>query len=250
MSMRWVIAHSSSTTSRPSRLDVDRPAVDARRRAARRAPAWPSVASARPVRPGRCRPAAGRRRRASPRARRAGRCRRRAWRAPSGAQPTLSPMPTTTYGRAGCRRRLGEHAGQLASVEQQVVRPLQRRRRPRRPSRRGVAAASADPLRQLVEVRRHVAEQQRDEQVGARRRVPLAGRAGHVPRSGARRPSTLRSARPPRPRRADRRSCCPSRRRPRRAIPARPLPFGPSAWRHVAPGVSIRQHCHSCSPRS
>ena len=42
--------------------------------------------------------------------------------APSGAHPTLSPSPTTT-GAGG--RTLGEDSGQLATVEQHVVRPLQ-----------------------------------------------------------------------------------------------------------------------------
>ena len=75
---------------------------------------------ARPGTAGRCRRAARRTRRAARRARRAGRCRRRVAAAPSGAHPTLRPMPTTTAAAAapagrGCRpacarRRAGRSA--------------------------------------------------------------------------------------------------------------------------------------------
>ena len=93
--------------------------------------------------------------------------------APSGAQPTLSPMPTTTYagpavrppGRArrpACGRRAADRSATSASAT---------RRRPR-----GTPAAAASATRCVSSCGcvGHVAEQDRHQQVRARRRVPAA----------------------------------------------------------------------------
>ncbi len=69
--------------------------------------------------------------------------------------------------------RLGEHAGQLAAVDQQVVRPLEHRADPGDRGA-GLGRGQGDAPGELVGHRRHVAEQDRHEQVRARRRVPAA----------------------------------------------------------------------------
>ena len=140
------------------------------RRAARRGRRCPSVARSSAVALGDVAGQRVERERASRAARRRRRCPRR------GVRRRRAPSRRSARGRRRshpvARRPLGEDAGQLAAVEQQVVGPLQRRRRRRRTAR--AASSAAEPTRWVscVRVRRHVAEQQRHEQVRAWRCVP------------------------------------------------------------------------------
>ena len=104
---------------------------------------------------------------------------------------------------------LGEHAGQLAPADEQVVGPLQgdvvgagraRGRRRRRPAltRRVSAPGSAGTS----------VEQQRHQQVRAGRRVPPTVEPAAARPSGGRRRARVRSGRPIGVGQQDRRSCC------------------------------------------
>ena len=208
--MRCVIAHSSTT--------MQAAVARRRRRRARRASPDGELDADRAVRACRAAPGTGRATSAPASGERAqqlgehgrsGRARRRAGAAPSGAHPTLSPMPTTT---SPGRRPLGQDARQLAAVEQHVVGPLQPRLDAGHRARTASTAATPTGACQVARVVGHVAEQDRGQQVGCRAVRPSAGRAGRARRSGARRPAPCDpgavGAAP-----ADRRWCCPSRRR-------------------------------------
>ena len=83
--------------------------------------------------------------------------------------------PEADDDRTGRRRSLGEDAGHLATVEQEVVRPLQHHVHARN-ARRGAASSAAIPTRWVScgGWARHVEEQQRHEQVRPRRCVPAS----------------------------------------------------------------------------
>ena len=140
--------------------------------------------------------------------------------APSGAHPTLRPSPTTT-GPSG--DALGEDAGQLAAVER-ARRSATSARRALRDGAPAHASTAASPTAAGEVARRlgHVAEQDRDQQVGAGRRVPSpvepAAPGGLVAGHQHRAVGSARVGAPP----ADRRWCYRSRRPARRATTDRP----------------------------
>ena len=119
--------------------------------------------------------------------------------APSGAQPTLSPMPTTTNGRrSGDVPAWASTPASLRAVDAAGRWATSARRRRRPIARAAARAASATRWVSSCGCVGHVAEQQ-DRPAGWRPAArPIAGRAGPARRSGGRRASTVRSARPAR----------------------------------------------------
>ena len=231
-SMWCVIAHSSITREAAVAVDIDGASDDVTRRAARPGPRGPACRAARgsgPVIVGAQRHAARATVRSGPPP---GSTPGPSCAAPSGAQPTLSPMPTTTA-PDGCA--LGQDAGQLAAVEQHVVRPFQ----PRLDAghrRHGVDGGDADRTCQVARLRR-ARHGTGSTSAGWRPAVrPTCGRAGRVRRSGARRPARCGRVRRGAP--ADRRWCCPSRRRtrPTNDRPRRPPGRASGSGRRATPG--------------
>ena len=246
---RWWTVPSGVGDDQPAVVvDTGRPTVEHRRRRAarrgRRRRAWPDRARYRSAtvdgeRVERDQDRAAARRATpmpSPR-------RRRAVGRPADVEPDADDD------RAGRRRSLGQDAGQLAPVEQQVVRPLQRHvarpaDRRHEPRRRRRARRAASAAAGTSGTSRNSSDTSRLAPGGASQRPVEAAAAGGLVVGDEHR--AVAGGAVLERRRADRRSCCRSRRRGERSSPC-----GHGSSCQMLPRCgSSPLHCHPCSRRS